>query len=134
MACSGKHRPPTPPPLTFPAGQRGRRRRGAHLVLSLIDTCNEETFRQPTVLRPGPARAPARPPLGRPGNRAGLGPRRRGGGGRATAHLPGTLGPHAAWPGRRLPQAAAAQGGRRTARGPQTVHPNRPPLRLLTFI
>lgn len=45
-------------------------------------------------LRPGLAAASQRPPLGRSGNRAGLGPRRRGG--RATAHLPRELGPHAA--------------------------------------
>lgn len=88
---------------------------------SLIDTCNEETFRELRPLRPGLTRAPPRPLLGRPGNWAGLGPRRRGG--RATAHLPGALGPHAARLSRRLPQAAAAPGGRRATRGP----PNRAP-------
>lgn len=101
--CGREPRPRTPPPSPSRQGEGGE----GSLVPSLIDTCNEETFRELSPPRPGLAGALLRPPLGRPGNWAGLGLRRRAG--RATAHLPGALGPHAARLGRRLPQAAAAR-------------------------
>ncbi|XP_029794373.1 small nuclear ribonucleoprotein-associated protein N-like [Suricata suricatta] len=85
------------------------------LVPSLIDTCNEETFREVRPLRPCLARAPERPSLERPGNRAGLGPRRRGG--RATAHLPGALGPEAEEGAGRPAGRGGDEGGRQRGRG-----------------